>query len=127
MNSKQKRPKFLNLLHIHLPVTGVTSFAHRVSGAFMIVAIPALIYLFDLSLRDATGFADAQSLLDSFIGKLVCSVLIWSLAHHILAGIRFLLLDIDVGDQLTVAKASAWLVNVAGIIVFVFLAIKIWL
>lgn len=126
MKSKQKRPKFLNLFAIHLPVAGVTSFAHRVSGTLMFLTIPALIYLFGLSVRDARGFATAQSILDSVYAKLVCTLLAWSLAHHLLAGIRFLLMDIDIGEQLAAAKLSAWLVNIVGVLVFILSAIKIW-
>ena len=127
MKAKPKRPKFLNLFAIHLPVTGVTSFAHRVSGALMFVAIPGLIYLFGLSLRDAQGFANAQALVDSLWVKAVVTVLAWSLCHHLLAGIRFLLLDVDIGAALPAARATAWLVNLAGVLGFVLLAYKIWL
>lgn len=127
MKPKQKRPKFLNLFKIHLPVPGVTSFAHRVSGALMFLAIPGLIYLFGLSLRDADGFAAALRVLDSTCVKLIVTVLAWSLSHHLLAGIRFLLIDIDIGDSLEKAKASAWAVNIAGVLLFLLLAYGIWL
>ena len=79
MQPKQKRPKFLNLFKIHLPVTGVNSFAHRVSGALMFLAIPGLIYLFALSVRDSQGYARALALLDTVWVKLICSVLAWSI------------------------------------------------
>lgn len=127
MNSKQKRPKFLNLFAIHLPVTGITSFAHRVSGALMILALPGLIYLFGLSVRDSTGFAATLSILHAWPVKLIGTLLGWTIVHHVLAGIRFLLMDIDIGEQLTTAKITAWLVNVAGVVVFLLIAIKIWL
>jgi succinate dehydrogenase / fumarate reductase cytochrome b subunit len=127
MKSKQKRPKFLNLFAIHLPVAGVTSFAHRVSGAILFLAIPGLIYLFGLSLRDAKSFATALSLFDSVCVKLICTILTWSISHHLLAGIRFLLMDIDIGENLSAAKASAWIVNIVGVLVFLLIAFKIWL
>lgn len=127
MNSKQKRPKFLNLFAIHLPVTGVTSFAHRVSGALMILAIPGVIFLFGQSLRNQAGFDASINVLHSWALKLVLSLLAWTLAHHILAGIRFLLLDINVGDSLAAARTTAWLVNIAGIVVFLIMLYAIWL
>ena len=127
MKSKQKRPKFLNLFQIHLPVTGVTSFAHRVTGALMFLAIPGLIYLFDQSLRNAEGFAHAASLLDSVYVKMISTILAWSISHHILAGIRFLLMDIDIGEQLAAAKVSAWIVNFAGVFFLILIAFKIWI
>ena len=127
MQPKQKRPKFLNLFKIHLPVTGVNSFAHRVSGALMFLAIPGLIYLFALSVRDSQGYARALALLDTVWVKLICSVLAWSIGHHLLAGIRFLLFDVSIGAELPAAKASAWTVNTAGVVIFIILAYKIWL
>lgn len=127
MNSKQKRPKFLNLFAIHLPVTGVTSFAHRVSGALLFLAIPALIYLFGLSLRDANGYASALAVFGTIPVKMIATLLAWSVTHHILAGLRFLLMDIDVGEQLAIAKASAWLVNVTSLAIALVIASLIWL
>ena len=127
MKSKQKRPKFLNLFAIHLPVTGVTSFAHRVSGALLFLAIPASIYLFGLSVRDANGYVSVLSLFDSVIVKIACTLLAWSITHHVLAGVRFLLMDIDIGEQLPMAKLSAWTVNIAGLVIALLIACKIWL
>lgn len=127
MNLKQKRPKFLNLFAIHLPVTGVTSFAHRVSGALMILAIPGVIFLFGLSLQSQAGFATSIQLLHGWPLKLVSSLLVWTLSHHILAGLRFLLMDVNVGGRLAIAKVSAWAVNIAGLLVFLFVLHKIWL
>jgi len=127
MNSKPKRPKFLNLFAIHLPVTGVTSFAHRVSGALMFLAIPGLVYVFASSLRDADGFTAARALLDSIPFKIACSALAWAFAHHLFAGIRFLLMDIDVGEGLPAAKTSAWTVNIVAVLIFFWLIGKIWL
>jgi succinate dehydrogenase / fumarate reductase cytochrome b subunit len=42
-------------------------------------------------------------------------VMSWTFAHHFFAGIRHLLMDIDVGSSLPVARLSAWLVNVASV------------
>lgn len=127
MDSKHKRPKFLNLFAIHLPVTGVTSFAHRVSGALLVLAMPVLVYLFGLSLRDPQGYQTAIAHLHGVLFKIFASVLSWTLAHHVLAGIRFLLLDINIGERLPVARFSAWLVNILAVLMFIWLAGKIWL
>jgi len=127
MESKQKRPKFLNLFAIHLPVTGVTSFAHRVSGALMVLAIPVLVYLFGLSLRDPDGYQAALSHLHGVWFRVFASILVWTFAHHLFAGIRFLLLDINIGEHWQSARISAWLVNILAILIFIWLAGKIWL
>lgn len=127
MQLKQQRPKFLNLLKIHLPVTGITSIAHRISGALLFLAIPGFIYFFQLSLRDENGFNEVHGLLTSISVKMIVTLLVWALAHHVLAGIRYLLTDIAIGMDLPAARASAWFVNIASLCIFLFLVLVIWL
>jgi len=119
------RPKYLNLLRIRLPITGVLSIAHRISGVLLVIAIPFTIYLLSLSLVSPQGFADTQALLNLPIIKLVLLMVFWALMHHFLAGIRFLLLDIDIGYHRTQARQSAWMVFI-GEMIAVFLLIG-WL
>lgn len=40
-----------------MPVGALTSIGHRISGVILAVTVPAAVYLFALSLRDATGFS----------------------------------------------------------------------
>ena len=126
MKTKQKRPKFLNLLQIRLPVTGVNSIAHRISGALLFLAVPGFIYLFNLSLKDAESFAQFTQIIQSTCFKLVVTVLAWAIGHHLLAGIRFLLTDLDVGTSLAASRRFAWSVNIAGVVVFVLIAMRVW-
>jgi succinate dehydrogenase / fumarate reductase cytochrome b subunit len=75
-----------------------------------------LVYLLDLSLQDAAGFQRVGELLQSPLLKLASVPIAWSLFHHLFSGIRFLLIDLDAGVQLKRARASAWLVNAAGLL-----------
>jgi succinate dehydrogenase / fumarate reductase cytochrome b subunit len=127
MAHEKKRPKFLNLFRIHLPVAGVTSIAHRVSGAVMFLSIPLLIYLFSLSVKSPQGFQQALGMLDSYYSRLILTILAWAFAHHLLAGIRFLLTDVELGTELSTARKTAWLVNIGGAVVFLVLVYVIWL
>ena len=110
MLTKSQRPKYLNLFKIRQPVMAVVSIFHRVSGVFLFLSIPFLIYGLALSLRSPEGFASASSLFDSPWLKLVSLVLIWALVHHFFTGIRYLLMDIGVGEGLPAARISAWIV-----------------
>ncbi|HEX2829202.1 MAG TPA: succinate dehydrogenase, cytochrome b556 subunit [Burkholderiales bacterium] len=112
-----RRPVFFDLLHIQMPVGALTSITHRVTGVLLAVGVPVTIYLLDLSVRDADGYAAVIALFDRWYVKCGGILLIWSLAHHLLAGIRHLLSDIDVGSQLHAARRSAWTVNLAGLAV----------
>jgi len=107
MASLNKRLKYLNLIKIRLPITGVVSFAHRVSGLLMFLAIPFLIYLLQLSSASPDGYQLTLEYLSHPLVKLVTLVLLWSVSHHLLAGIRFLLIDVDIGVEKPVARMSA--------------------
>jgi succinate dehydrogenase / fumarate reductase cytochrome b subunit len=114
---EQTRPTFFNILRISFPVGSVASFAHRVSGIVMALCTPVLIYLLDVSLHSAEDYEWLRALLDTLLAKALMLVAVWAFTHHFLAGIRHLLMDIDVGSSLPAARRSAWLVNIAGIAV----------
>lgn len=111
-----KRPVFLALTRIHLPVMAVLSLGHRISGVLLVLSIPVLAYLFDRSLADAEGYAEVLALLQGDGARVVLILLAWVFAHHLLAGIRFLLIDLDVGVELRGARASAWAVLAGGVL-----------
>jgi succinate dehydrogenase / fumarate reductase cytochrome b subunit len=114
MTIRRTAPVYLDLFRISFPVGAVTSFAHRISGVLLALSLPLLVYLLDLSLQDAAGFERALGLLQSTGFRLGSAVLVWSLFHHLFSGVRFLFIDIGTGVGLRQARASAWLVNIAG-------------
>ena len=117
MKTKDKRPKYLNLLKIRLPITGVASINHRISGLILFLAIPLSLYLLQLSLRNDTGFTEMLSYFTSPVIKLALILLTWSFIHHLFAGFRFLLIDQNIGISLSAARKTAWFVVFASVIV----------
>jgi succinate dehydrogenase / fumarate reductase cytochrome b subunit len=111
------RPVFFNLVQIQMPVGALTSITHRVTGILLALGIPYGVYLLDLSLQSPQSFAQLTGLFHQWAFKAVAIVFIWALAHHLLAGIRHLLSDIDIGALLPAARRSAWIVNVGGLAV----------
>jgi len=89
MSASDSRPFFLNLLKIRLPVTGYISILHRISGLLMFLAIPLSVYLFDLSLQSSAGFNQVVDILNYPLLQFASLVLLWSIIHHLIAGIRF--------------------------------------
>ena len=108
-------PRFLDLLHIHLPVTAVLSIGHRIAGVLLTMAIPGMVYLLGLSLSGPDGFASAAGVFHGEAVRVACAFAIWAFAHHAFAGVRFLLLDLRVGIDRPAARASAWAVNLGGV------------
>ncbi len=122
MSTTDSRPVFLNLLRIRQPVMAVVSIFHRISGVLMILALPGLVYLLNLSLSNQVGFSQVADLLTSPGLKLLAVLLGWALTHHILAGIRFMLLDFNLGIDRAVARKTAWLVHVGALLLTAVLA-----
>ncbi|MCW8956857.1 MAG: succinate dehydrogenase, cytochrome b556 subunit [Gammaproteobacteria bacterium] len=121
------RPFYLNLIKIRLPVAGMLSIFHRISGVLMFVATPYLIYLLDLSLQGETGFNRVSELLSHPISILIQIILLWALVHHFLAGIRFLLIDFDIGIGKQSSTYSAWLVFGLELVITLAIAAGVWL
>jgi len=120
---RSARPVFLNLAKIQMPVGALTSIGHRVSGIVLAAGVPFAAYLLDRSLRDEQGFADVSGLLEHGAVKVVIVLVVWALAHHVLAGVRHLLSDFAVGSPLRLARRSAWFVNLGAVAVAVAVAL----
>lgn len=126
MAKTRNRPVFLNLFQIRLPATAVVSFGHRVAGILLFLMIPVSIYLLDLSLHGPAGYQQALAILASGWFRLPAFIVIWAFAHHLFAGIRFLLIDLDIGVDRAAARRSAFLVHGATITVLLIAVAMLW-
>ena len=124
--NKAKRPVYLNLLKIKLPVTGILSILHRLTGVLMVFSLPFLVYLLDLSLSSSSSFDTAMQMFAHPVMKMLLGSYLWFLLHHLMAGIRFLLLDLDVGIEKQTARRTAYMVNYLGLILFVVILYKVF-
>ncbi len=119
MPKPSPQPVFLNILRIHLPVTALASIAHRLAGLMLALLIPVVLYLLDLSLQGQAGFDQAIHWLRLDPVRFLLLLPIWALAHHLLAGLRYLLIDIGIGNELATARNSARLVTVGALLIAV--------
>lgn len=110
----RRLPMFLNLAQIRFPVGAIASIAHRVSGVLLFITLPVIALLLDASLRSEEVFASLRKLLSSPLYVVAATVLVWALVHHVLAGVRHLLMDVGVGSELARARASARVVLLAA-------------
>ena len=90
-----------------MPITGLLSITHRISGARFYLSLPLWLWLWQHSLRDAQGYAQVQHWLTAWPLRLLLALLSWWLLHHLLAGLRILLLDMDIGVGLHQARLTA--------------------
>jgi succinate dehydrogenase / fumarate reductase cytochrome b subunit len=120
------RPKYLNLLQIRLPVPGLVSILHRVSGTALFLMLPVLLVLFELSLESPQTFARFKAAFSHWAIKLLLIGLVWAYLHHLCAGIRHLALDLDYGTELATARASSWAVLAISAVLTVAVGAVIW-
>ena len=112
--NRMARPVFLNPLQLQMPVGALTSIGHRLSGIFLAASTPAPVYLLGHSLEGERGFSEAKEFMEHLLVKAVFALVLWALTHHILAGVRHMLSDINVGSPLRFARQSAYAVNFGG-------------
>lgn len=117
MGKNKPRPVFLNLFVIWLPIGGIVSIIHRVTGVALVLLAPATIYLFQLSLENSTQFLKIQTWFGSWIGKLALILLVAVFVQHLFSGLRHLALDIDWGVEKKTARLTAWATLLATVVV----------
>ena len=91
----------------------MVSFAHGVSGVLLFLFLPFSVYLLDLSVQSEASFASVQQTMSQPLMLLLQVLVLWSIAHHFFAGIRFLLIDAEIGVDKAQARLGAWLVFLA--------------
>lgn len=122
----RKRPKFLNLVAIRLPIAGFASILHRISGLGLFLMLPLLIWLLDLSLRSPDSYQTLQAVAAYPLIKLLLLGLLWAFLHHFCMGVRILLIDVHVGVEKAQARTTAITVLVVSLLLTVILGAKLW-
>jgi len=125
MAIKKKRPKNLDIMTIRLPLPGILSILHRISGAVIFLLLPVLLWLFQSSLTSPETFATVKSVVGNPLVKIVLLGLIWLYMHHFCAGIRYLLLDLHKGVDLASARLSSKIVFVVSIALTLIIGAKV--
>ncbi|MFA9461737.1 succinate dehydrogenase, cytochrome b556 subunit [Thiohalorhabdus sp. Cl-TMA] len=103
-----RRPIFLDLLRIRFPVGAWASILHRITGILLILAIPASLFLMAYSARSAAHFRQTAAWLENGWVELVLALVLGAVTHHLLAGVRILLMDAGIGLALPAARRTAW-------------------
>ena len=130
-NVRKDRPAYKNiglaqLIKYRLPWAGKVSILHRISGAVMFLLLPFILYLFDQSLASELSYQKFQTFTSNILVKIVCLGLIWCFLHHFCAGIRYLLLDLEIGVEKSEANRSAIVVLVIGLALTAVVGLKMF-
>jgi succinate dehydrogenase / fumarate reductase cytochrome b subunit len=98
-----------------MPVAAVVSILHRISGVFWLLALPLLLYAFEHSLQSEQSYRELLQWINHPAVAALLLLWLWLLLHHFFAGIRFVLLDMDIAISRIAARRAAWLVHLASI------------
>ena len=120
------RPKYLNLLQIRMPLPAIVSIMHRASGAVLFLALPLLLCWWQSSLTSINTFAVFRGMVALWWVKLIILGLGWAYLHHLFAGIRHLVMDLDMATDLPAARLSSVLVLVVSIALTVLVGVRLW-
>ncbi|MBM3380768.1 MAG: succinate dehydrogenase, cytochrome b556 subunit [Betaproteobacteria bacterium] len=126
------RPQFRNIhitqiLGYRLPLAGIVSILHRVSGAVLFLfGLPLMLYALEQSLVSEMTHANLATALGHPLVKLLALGLIWGFLHHAIAGVRYLVLDLHIGTGREQAKSSARLVLILSLALTAVVALKLF-
>ena len=126
------RPEFRNIhisqiVRYRLPLAGLVSILHRISGAAMfLIGLPLVLYLFQQSVVSELSFERYREFVANPFVKLVIVGLIWAYLHHLFAGVRHLLMDLDVGVEKAAGRTSAAIVLAVSLVLAVIFAAKVF-
>ena len=123
--SKQ-RPKNLNLFTIRFPIPAIISILHRISGVILFLVVPFMLWGLSLSLSSPQDFDDLHLFLSSPWMKLFIWSCLSAFIYHFIAGIRHLLMDVHVGEELKSGRLSAKLTLFISIILIILAGIWLW-
>lgn len=121
-----KRPVNLDLGKFHFPLPAITSILHRISGVLLFIAMGFLLYGLHLSLSGEEGFSALQTLMQSFLAKLIVWGILSSLIYHLVAGVRHLIMDLGIGETLEGGLLGSRIVILVSIVLIVLAGVWIW-
>ena len=135
-----KRPEFRNInlsdlmgYASKMPIAAKVSILHRISGMLMFLLLPFIVWLFDNSVSSQVSWERFTGLFSGTLGmpgwfyKLIALALIWAFLHHLIMGVRFLIMDVNhelISKQ--GGRTSAMIVLVLSIALTVVLGAKLF-
>ena len=119
---KSNRPVNLSMgqvldVNLKSPVA-IASILHRLSGVIVFLLVPVLLWILDKSLSSPEGFAQVQEIMNGFVVRFIVWVFVAGLIFHFVAGVKHLLADVGVAEELEsgrLASTIALILSAIGI------------
>lgn len=129
--AKKSRPQFSNIhitqiAHYRLPLAGLVSILHRISGFLMFLLLPFVLYLLERSLTSESTYEYMRGFVSHWFVKLIILALSWAYLHHFSAGIRHLFMDMHMGLSKEGSRHSAASVLAISLFLTLLVALKLF-
>lgn len=117
---------FADTVHYRLPLAGIVSILHRISGMLMFLLLPFVLFLLDKSLTSEISFEYFKGYTSHWLVKLAILALVWAYLHHFCAGIRHLFMDLHIGLDKDSGRKSAVGVFAVSLPLVLLVALKLF-
>jgi succinate dehydrogenase / fumarate reductase cytochrome b subunit len=121
----QKRPIYLDLLKITMPITAIVSILHRISGVVLFLLAPWMFYMLHRSLVDAPSFADVHTCFQSCTYKIIIWAFSAAFIYHMCAGVRHMIMDLGYGESFQTGRITA--IIMLGISAVLIIGFGVWI
>lgn len=99
MTAKHSRPTSPHLQVYKLPLTGIISISHRITGILLSAGVLLVVMLFYALSQGEGAYAAMQSTVNFWLVKLIYWGFIYALFFHLCHGVRHLFWDIGDGFE----------------------------
>lgn len=123
---KHKRPVNLNLLTIRFPLPAIVSILHRMSGIFLFLIIPFVLWGLNNSLSSQQDFDDIHQYFTTPCVKFFIWCFLSAFIYHMIAGIRHLLMDAHIGEELKSGRLTAKLTFIISLLLIFLTGVWLW-
>ena len=111
-------------LSIYRPtMTMAMSIAHRISGVALYFGVLVLAWFLIAASADASTFAVFSDFISSVIGQIVLFLVSWALLHHLVGGLRHIVMDAGYALDAPLRDQAAWATLIGGFA----LTVLIWI
>lgn len=122
----KERPKNLDLSTVKFPVTATASILHRVSGIIVFIALAIFLTLLNYSLMSENDFVRVAGYFDNFLIEFVMWGSLTGLAYHAVFGIRHMIQDLGVWEEMDSASLSAKVGFIVTAVLSILAGILVW-
>jgi succinate dehydrogenase / fumarate reductase cytochrome b subunit len=123
---KKQRPVNLQLNTISFPPAAITSILHRITGVALFFALLFVIAAWACSVSSPEGFDLVQQQMNGWLGKIIAIGTISALSYHILGGVRHMIMDMGMWEELESGDISAKAIIGLWIILTIVVGVVLW-